>query len=241
MPVVRTCPAAEAVVRCQRRRPSTVEDMTVVGRLARLIDGLPGDRVLVAFDGPDAAGKTTLAREVAGSLARPAICASVDGWHHPREVRLRRGSESPEGYYLDSFNLEALVDDLLTPFRRGASYVPTSRFDHRADTAVRTDQHVAERAALLFDGVFLLRQELVTQWDLRVYVHVAEEITLSRGLERDLDLFGGEAALRHRYELRYLPGQALYRDCASPREAADVVLDNSDWRNPVILRWPAGS
>lgn len=209
-------------------------------RLAGLIDGLPGDRVLVAFDGPDAAGKTTLAREVADLLARPAVCASVDGWHHPRQVRLRRGSESPEGYYMDSFDLDALVGDLLTPFHRGASYVPTSQFDHRADMLVRADQHVAKRAALLFDGVFLLRQELVSRWDLRVYVHVPEEITLSRALVRDLDLFGSEAAVRHRYERRYLPGQAFYRDRASPREAADVVLDNSDWRDPLILRWPDG-
>ena len=43
-------------------------------------------------------------------------------------------------------------------------------------------QHVAERATLYFDGVFLLRPELVTGWDLRVYVHVPEEITLSRAL-----------------------------------------------------------
>lgn len=207
-------------------------------RLARLVDGLQGDRVLVAFDGPDAAGKTTLARGVADLLSRPAICASLDGWHYPREVRLRRGAESPEGYYLDSFDLDALACDLLTPFRHGASYVATARFDHRADIPVRVDQHVAKRAALLFDGVFLLRQELVTEWDFRVYVHVPEEITLSRALVRDHDRFGNEAAVQRRYEQRYLPGQALYRDRASPREAADVVLDNSDWRDPVILRWP---
>lgn len=219
-------------------RSSSVVDVAVLERLAGHIDGLSGDRVLVAFDGPDAAGKTTLARGIADLLSRPAICASVDGWHHPREVRLRRGAESPEGYYLDSFDLDAVVSDLLTPFRSGASSVPTARFDHRADKPVRTDQHIPERAALLFDGVFLLRDELVSEWDLRVYVHVPAEITLARALVRDLDLFGSEAAVRERYERRYLPGQALYRDRASPRETADVVLDNSDWRDPVILRWP---
>jgi uridine kinase len=163
----------------------------------------------------------------------------VDGWHQPREVRLRRGQESPEGYYLDSFDLEALVDDLLTPFRHGSPDVPAARFDHHADRPVRVHKHVPQRAALLFGGVFLLRQELVTHWDLRVYLHVPEEITLSRALVRDLHLFRDAAAVQHRYERRYLPAQAaLYRDSDSPREAADVILDNSDWRDPIILRWP---
>jgi uridine kinase len=215
--------------------------VTVVERLVALIDGLPEDRVLVAFDGPDAAGKTTLAGAVADHLSRPVLRASVDGWHKPRDVRLRRGHESPEGYYLDSFDIDALVHDLLTPFRDGATEVPPAQFDYRADTAVLARRQLPERAALLFDGVFLLRPELLNHWDVRVYLHVPEEVTLSRALVRDLALFKDERALRHRYERRYLPGQSLYRDSASPMKTADVVLDNSDWHDPIVLRWPDDS
>ncbi|HVM19941.1 MAG TPA: hypothetical protein VM307_08275 [Egibacteraceae bacterium] len=213
--------------------------MTLVERLAGLIDAVASDRVLVAFDGPDAAGKTTLARAVADHLSRPAVCASLDGWHNPRDVRLQRGDESPEGYYQDSFDLDALVRDLLAPFRDGAPNVRAVRFDYRADEAVQVEQQVGPDAALLFDGVFLLRSELLASWDLGVYLHVPEQVTLSRAAVRDRHLFGDEAALRRRYQRRYLPGQALYREDASPLEVADVVLDNSDWRNPVVLRWPS--
>lgn len=211
--------------------------MTIVERLAALIDGLPGDRVLVAFDGPDAAGKTTLAGAVAERLSRPTIRASVDGWHNPRQWRLRRGDESPEGYYRDSFDLDALQRDLLTPFRSGAPDVRPVAFDYQADKVVHQQQEVAPEAALLFDGVFLLRRELVASWDLSVYLHVPEQVTLARAVVRDRHLFGEEASVRRRYERRYLPGQALYREDASPMQVAHVVLDNSDWSDPVVLRW----
>ncbi len=212
--------------------------MTVVERLAGLVEDLPGERVLVAFDGPDAAGKTTVADAVAEHMSRPTLRASVDGWHNPREVRLRRGDVSPEGYFLDSFNVDALVRELLDPFRSGASRLHMVGFDDHSDRPPKVAKHVPADAALLFDGVFLLRPELVAAWDLRVYLDVPEAVTICRAQVRDRELFGDEAAVRRRYEQRYLPGQALYRDTASPLDIADVVIDNSDWRNPRILKWP---
>ena len=65
-------------------------------------------RVLVAFDGPDAAGKTTMANALVGQLPGQVVLASIDGFHHPRERRLRRGSLSPEEYYRDSFDKQGL-------------------------------------------------------------------------------------------------------------------------------------
>jgi len=61
----------------------------------------------VAIDGVDGSGTTTLADELVKPLrraGREVIRASVDGFHHPRAVRYTRGPDSPEGYYLDSFD-----------------------------------------------------------------------------------------------------------------------------------------
>ena len=52
--------------------------------------------------------------------------------------------------------------------------------------------------------------------------------TFARAAVRDADLLGGAVAVRRRYERRYLPGQALYREAASPLDRADIVIDNSD-------------
>src|SRR5882724_630720 len=160
--------------------------MKLVDRLAAAVDGLwPSRRVLVAVDGPDAAGKTTLANALAQRAARPTVRASIDDWHRSRDVRLRRGDLSPVGYYEDSFDYDALTAHLLHPFRGGATRVRTAQFNVKSDE--RADAH-AERlpdaAALLFDGVFLLRPELQQLWDLTIYLHVPPAVTLARAMRR---------------------------------------------------------
>jgi len=210
-----------------------------VKRLAELIEQLlAGRRAIVAIDGPDAAGKTTLARGLVRHLVRPAVHASIDSWHHPREVRLRRGDESPEGYYLDSFDYDALVRECLDPFASGAPRVRTARFDYGADREAGALALVAQDAVLILDGVFLLRPELRARWHLAVYLHVSESVTLARAVQRDLQLLGTAEKVRRRYERRYLPGQALYSRAAAPLDRADIVIDNSHPANPVVLKWP---
>src|SRR5690242_2329341 len=80
--------------------------------------------VRVAIDGIDAAGKTTLAAELARALAgreRAVIRASLDGFHRPRAERYRRGADDPLGYYKDSFDYPALKTALLLPLGSGGN------------------------------------------------------------------------------------------------------------------------
>ncbi len=215
--------------------------MNLADALAQLIDSQSVEgRLLVAVDGPDAAGKTTLARAVAERLTRPWLSVSIDDWHNPREHRLRRGAESADGYYLDSFDHDGLVAGCLAPFASGSRRIRTAGFDHVADTAVQMWQEVAADAVLIVEGVFLLRPELRGRWDLSVYLHVDEAVTLDRAVIRDVPQLGSEEEVRRRYERRYLPGQALYRELAAPGDAADVLVDNTDPAQPRVLRWPKG-
>lgn len=219
----------------------TLDRGEVLQRLAGTLTALQTGHVpRVAVDGPDAAGKTTLASELAGLLSahRTVIRASIDGWHHPAERRHRRGSESAEGYYLDSFDHEALIRGLLRPLGPGGDrrYV-TAVYDFRSGQPVpSTPQAAGDGELLLFDGVFLQREELRGYWDYAIYLHVSPAETLRRALVRDLALFGSAEEVKRRYTCRYLPGQDLYRRCDDPVGRADVVLDMTDPSRPVMGR-----
>jgi uridine kinase len=131
-----------------------VSRLPVLRDLAALIARLPLP-ARVAIDGVDAAGKTTLADELAGMLPA-AGRLSADAYLRPAEERYLRGRESPEGYYLDSF-------------------------DHpRLREAVSVS-----RGLVLVDGIFLFRSELDDLWDFRVFVRVELEEAIRRGVERD--------------------------------------------------------
>jgi len=188
----------------------------------------------VAIDGVDAAGKTTLADALVApieELGRPVIRATVDGFHRPREERYRRGSDSPEGYYHDSFDYDSARGELLEQLGPGGSL----RY-RTATFAFPTDQFVYERlqtaqpdAILLFDGIFLMRPELNDLWDFRIFLEIGFEESLERAGRRNAEGMDSEEALRERYEKRYIPGQRLYLDSSKPREIADVVVEGEGY------------
>src|SRR5688572_29726232 len=192
----------------------------LASRISRIEQKHP---VRVAIDGVDAAGKTTMAEELVAPLkayGRPVIRASIDGFHNPARVRHNRGAASPAGYYYDSFNYQGLTESLLAPLGPGGSrrYV-SAIFDYRTDLELQVPTRVAEEnAVLLFDGVFLLRSELLEYWDFTIFVEARFETTLARATERDAVLFGSVEAVRERYERRYIPGQKLYFDKCRPKE-----------------------
>ena len=199
--------------------------------------------VRVAIDGPDAAGKTTLADELARAMAgrgREVIRASVDSFHHPRAHRYRQGSDSPSGCYEDTFDHAAIRELLLEPLGPGGSRrYRRASFDFRTDTAVREPAATADPdAILLFDGVFLQRPELADLWDLRIFVSVGFDVVIRRARGRDVDLevIGAADEIERRYLSRYVPAQRIYFAVARPRESAEVVVVNDDPAHPGLVR-----
>lgn len=196
--------------------------------------------VRVAIDGVDGVGKTTLANELVDPLQRrglPVIRASVDGFHNPRAQRYRLGRASPEGYFRDSFNYEALEHALLEPLGPGGSLrYRRAVFDYRTDSDVSLPLETAPpNAVLLFDGVFLLRPELLAHWDISVFLDAPFTTTIARCAQRD----GGSPDPNDARNRRYVEGQELYLEQCSPRRAATIVVDHENLMSPEILPSPA--
>ncbi|HYO44679.1 MAG TPA: hypothetical protein VES19_15880 [Candidatus Limnocylindrales bacterium] len=164
------------------------ERATVLAALGDSIERLALDHpVRVAIDGPDGAGKTTLADELGRLLetrGRTVIRASIDGFARPAIERHRLGRESAEGYYEDGFDPAALAARLLVPLGPGGHRRYVTR-THDVATGTRHDDPpltAPDGAVLIVDGVFLGREELVAGWDLRLFVRVTPEEALRRAL-----------------------------------------------------------
>jgi uridine kinase len=183
--------------------------------VADAVASLPGDkRDLVAVDGVDGAGKTTFADQLALAIDRPVVRASCDDFHHPRRHRYRRGRESPEGFYLDSFDYDTLSSRLLEPFATGSTFRRRA-FDHATDLPVAAQvEDAPANAVLVLDGLFLHREQLLDWWDVSVFLDVAPDVAAARLLHRD------GAPTRH----RYVRGQELYVADAGPRRHATLVV-----------------
>ena len=206
---------------------------------------LPGDRVLVGVDGRSGAGKSTFADEVSARLAavgRAVVRSTTDSFHRPRVDRLRRGPTSGKGYFLDSHQLDVIVGELLEPFARGADRVQTAAFDEPSDTPHAAWAEVPEEAVLVFDGLFLLRDELAAHWSLTVFLDAdarrdrewLDFLTTDMPAgpsERAREL---DARLRRARWPRYRDGWQRYLDAADPAARADLVVDNNDVAAPLL-------
>ena len=193
----------------------------------------------VAIDGPPASGKTTLAGELAALLrrhGRTVIRASIEDYLFPTSRRYRRGVYSGEGCYHDSFDYDALRRGLLDPLGPGGDRrFQLSVYDRGTDTTTLQPVTTATAdAVLVFEGVFLLRPELIDRWDLRILVAAAFEETVDRARSRDLATYGSVGEVERRFRERYRPAQQLYSEAAHPADHADIIVYND---RPLAPTW----
>lgn len=183
---------------------------------------------LVAVDGVDGAGKTTVASWLAAVLSsagRQAVVVHEDDFLAPRAVRYRRGRSSPEGFFRDTYDVVALTGLVLDPLRPdGDRRIRRRAFDHHSDEPVEApDEQVPLDAVVLVEGMFLHRDELADRWDWSVFLDVPFSETARRMARRD----GSHPDPEHHTMRRYVEGQRLYLETCRPRQRATRVLDNA--------------
>ena len=223
--------------------PMTTTRQRVLGEVADRILALRLDHpARVGIDGHSAAGKTTLADELAATLrsttARPVLRVTIDRFKRHVDRRTRYPAGSPENYYFEMYDVDAIRDVLLAPLGPGGDRrYRTEIMDLSGRTPVDSGVHIApDDAILVADGGFLQKPVLSGQWDLLVYLHIEVADVLRRGPARDLAWMDSAEAAAERYRSYYLPGEELYLAEVRPAERADIVIDNRDFAAPRITR-----
>lgn len=209
----------------------------MLAALAAAVPLRPGGVSTVAIDGVDGAGKTRFAAGLLAALraaARPAVVVHLDDFHRLRADRYRRGRDDPDGFWLDSYDYDALRQRVLDPVRAGApvGIVPASSDLARDVPVTPPPVRLPAGSVLVIEGLFLHRDELAGEWDLSVLLDVpfaetARRMHLRDGTPPDPDA----PALR-----RYVEGQRRYFAACDPRSRASVMLDNTDPAQPVVLQ-----
>lgn len=221
--------------------PTTYSRSAVLAQLWDEIEGLrPDDRILVALDGFDGAGKSHLSRELAEHARlrarRPIVCVSIDGFHRPKVDRIAAGT-GPEGFYSGSYRYDAFRACVVDALRAHGSITPAVWNVGRDEPVDPVRIAVPPTGVVLVDGIFLQRPELAAVWDATVWVHAPFEVSVPRGNAR----FPGNhdadpEAPSHR---RYVGGQRMYLAEARPQERATWVWDNTVLDRPTF-RWNGG-
>jgi uridine kinase len=216
----------------------------LIADAATLVDRHGRRRLRVCVDGLTASGKSSFGHELATAIAgrnRQVLRASLDDFKRPWSEAHLYDRTSGEGYYRNAFDYDRCTTLLLEPSGPTGSGVvalcsidPLTQRDHAATTVgIRVD------GVLIVDGVFAQRPELDAYWDLRIWLDVDLEDSLARGARRDASLEGSDEAAEALHRSRYLPAEMLYIAECDPASKADIVIDNREFSEPRVLRWPA--
>ena len=238
-------PAFESVSSWSQPMPASASAARtkLMAELSRRIVATRTTRVLVVIDGYTASGKTSFGHELAAAirdLGRPTLRASFDDFKKPWSDAREKGYDrlSGEGYYRNAPDFESARTLLLEPARpEGSGLValcahdPLTGEDRRGVTV-----NAPADAVLIVDSVFGMRAEYDDLWDYRIWIDVPPELALARGIARDAELEGREDAERVHRD-RYHVAEEIYIAEVDPRSRADAVIDNTDFTNPVVLRW----
>jgi uridine kinase len=198
--------------------------------------------VRVGVDGFSAAGKSTLADELAAAVSdhgRTCLRADLDNFKRPRAER----PPGPAGFYRGAWDLDAIRTVLLAPLGpNGNRQVQLTFFDQGNQTPVPVQvRSVPADAVVIVDGGYLLRPELGDQLDFRIFVEIDFDLVLARGTARDAAWMDSAQAAAERYRNYYIPGERLYDAEVEPRTRADVIVDNRDVANPILRQGGAAA
>lgn len=179
----------------------------LVDRLVRLA-AERSSALVVALDGPDCSGKTTLSKELLtlGKCRASIALAHFDDYLNQSSVRLQRGEFSPIGFRLDYFDFAAFVDGVLAPARQ-----------------MKTPSAPNKPHIVLAEGLFLLDRRLKPYFDCVIRLEISDELILSRAIARDVGVLGDERWVRRHYQEQCIPAQQRYREEVSPERGALIT------------------
>ena len=192
--------------------------------------------LVIGIAGCSCAGKTTLARELAGQL--DATLFPLDLYYRdlsqfPLDAREKRNFDHP-----DSLESELMVEHVRALARGEAIERPVYDFKTHTRVAGRFEK-VAPARVVIVEGILALQYaELVACYGFSIYVNAPQEVCLARRIERDMRERGRtEAAVREQWEATTLPMAELY---VIPSEKhATITVEGTgpvDWPVEQILK-----
>ena len=170
--------------------------------------------MVVGVTGIDASGKSVMTTLLAQELNRSGFSVQIirlDDFHRTRGERNVEVHAGSIEFYDHTFDFERLRNEILKPIRdEGQLDTTLICLDLLEDTWTLERQYVVkDGTVVLLEGVFLFRPDIAHFLDLIIYLHVDD----------------------------VLSAQSKYLEEYPAERNADVIIDNSDSKNPIVIKW----
>jgi len=219
--------------------PQKLTHKTLVKKLSKAIfkNSKNEEVFIVGISGPDASGKTRLTKNLVKKLKTEKlniVNIPSDWFHFPMKHRRAAPGQPYQQFLYHTINFDRLIKEVLTPIKKQKKKITFTRFDVDANKGTKKIIKLKYPLVLIIEGIFLFQKKLNKFFDFKVYLEVAPENIIKRAIKRDAYRFGKAEEVTKRYQTKYNCGQALYRKKHKPLKLAHWVIDNNDWRKPIV-------
>ncbi|MEA5420302.1 hypothetical protein VB712_13810 [Spirulina sp. CCNP1310] len=184
--------------------------------------------MLVAITGIDGCGKGYMARHIAQALETQGFkiaTINIDGWLNLPPVRFSQ-SHPAEHFYQYAFRFEQMFSQLVLPLRQARSLQLEADFTEETATNYRKHwYHFEAIDIILLEGIYLLKCEWQTHYDLSFWIKCSFETALQRAIDRAQEGLSPEATVAA-YQRIYFPAQAIHFQRDTPHRAATSIINN---------------
>ena len=202
---------------------------------------------LVAIEGRSAAGKTSMADELAvevHSRGRPILRSSIDDFHTPgHKYRSMRREYTPESYIASGYDYAGFCRSMIDPLQeRGDRLCKSARWNSGTDTAIVDEPlRQADDVIAIVDGALLFHPLLEHAWHFSIWLEIDWHTMIERAARRDIAWVESEEEVRRKYRELWRPLHERYEATLHPRERCNVEIDNRDVAAPVLIRYSPAS
>jgi uridine kinase len=209
---------------------------TVVDQILLARQRVPAERsVLVAISGIDGCGKGYFTARLGEALQSKNVRVAkinIDGWLN---LPVRRFSKSDPAahFYRFAIRFEEMFAQLVLPLRDQRSVRVEADYAEETASAFRREVYAFDDVdVILLEGIYLLKREFQTYYDLAYWIDCTEATALERAIARGQEHMTPAATARAYWTI-YFPAQEIHLQRDDPRAAATAILSNDPRLGPV--------
>lgn len=201
----------------------------VLTRIVETRKSIPPTRsVLVAVTGIDGCGKGYVSSRIVKALRKNGLrvaSINIDGWLNLPDKRFSVTNPA-EHFYRHAIRFDEMFRRLVFPLRDRRSVRVEAAFTEEAATTFRRHIYNFEDIdVIILEGIYLLKREFQTYYDLSIWIECTLETALERAIAREQEGLTPDETVRA-YRTIYFPAQEIHFSRDEPAPAANLIFNN---------------
>jgi uridine kinase len=197
---------------------------------------------IVGVSGLDASGKSQIADSLSRKLSEKGkniLSMSGDSFQFPREYKEDfQEKDWATQHMRRTINFQKMIDELLQPLQALPDTLQLDIVDYDTKEKVKTAIPLQYPLIVIIESIYLFSRRIMPYLNYKIFLDISIEEALTRATlrKRDLELYGSVQGIERKYKQKNFPGYLEFGLLEDPKSHADVLIDNNDWKNPVIIK-----